>query len=117
MTVFGHPVLIDWLENRGRHCVGEDSSEALPQTKVAVSLRRDDSRIAIDLRWHLKAPMDQKVIGNSAFFSRSEKATFAEILKLDPMSQVSVPKKSKTVAPVVASLRQTVVFHPPVYAH
>ena len=47
----------------------EDSSEALPQTKVAVWLRRDDSRIATDLGWHLKAPMDHKVNGNSAFFS------------------------------------------------
>jgi hypothetical protein len=48
---------------------------------------RDDSRIAADLGWHLKAPMDHKLIGNSAFFSRSEKATFAEILKLDSTSR------------------------------
>ena len=47
----------------------EDSSEVLPQTKVAVSLRRDDRRIAADLDWHLKAPTDHKVNCNSAFFS------------------------------------------------
>jgi len=47
--------------------------------------------------------MDHVVIGNSAFFSRSEKATFADILKLDSMSQVSAPKESKTVLPGVSN--------------
>jgi hypothetical protein len=42
--------------------------------------------------------MDHKVNGNSAFFSRSEKATLEEILKLATMSQVSNPKKSNVVA-------------------
>jgi len=65
---------------------------------------RDDSQIAKDLDWRLKAPMNHRVNGDSAFFSRSEKATFAEILKLDPMSQVSGPKKSKTVAPRVSTV-------------
>ncbi len=66
----------------GRHR-SDDTRAASPLTKVAVSLRRDDSRIATDLGWRLKAPIDQKVNGNSAFFSRSEKATFAEIPKLE----------------------------------
>ena len=41
----------------------------MPLTKVALSLRREDSRIEAELDWHLKAPMDRSVIGNSAFFS------------------------------------------------
>ena len=61
-----------------RHC-SEDYSEALPQTKVAVSLRRDDSRIAADLNQRLKALMDHKVIGNSAFFSAEREGYFGRI--------------------------------------
>ena len=79
---------------------------ALQKTPARLCLRpssplapREDSRIEANLDWHLKAQMNHLVIGNSAFFSRSEKATFAEILKLDSMSQVSDPKKSKTVPP------------------
>ena len=59
---------------------------------------RDDSRIAADLDWRLKAPLDHKVNGNSAFFSRSEKATFVEILKLDSKSQLPHTRKSEAVA-------------------
>ena len=69
----------------------EDANSASPLTNVAVSLRRDDSRIATDLDRHLKATIDNKANGNSAFFSRSEKATFGEILELDSMDQVSDP--------------------------
>ena len=47
---------------------------------------REESRIAAEIDWHLKALMNRLVNGNSAFFSRSEKATFAEILKLDSFS-------------------------------
>ena len=43
--------------------------------------------------------MNHSVDGDSAFFSRSEKATFAEILKLESMSQVSAPKKSIEALP------------------
>ena len=32
---------------------GKNSNEASPQTKIAVSLRRGDSRIANDLDWRL----------------------------------------------------------------
>ena len=44
--------------------------KALLQTKVALSLRREDRRIAADLGWQLKAPVDHMVRSNSAFFSR-----------------------------------------------
>ncbi len=98
------PCSSDTLLNQLRHGLVEDSSEALPQTQVAVSLRRDDSRIAADLDWYLKAPKNHEVVGNSAFFSRSEKATFEEILKLDSLSQVSDSNDSKTVAPRVLIL-------------
>ncbi len=37
--------------------------------------------------------MDHKVNGNSAFFSRSEKATFAEILKLDSTASNFKPEE------------------------
>ncbi len=37
--------------------------------QVAVSLGRDGSRMAVDLDCHLKALIDLKVNGNSAFFS------------------------------------------------
>ena len=85
--------------NRVRsHGVVEDSIEALSQTKVAVSLRRDDSRIAADRDRHLKAPKDHKVNGNSAFFSAEREGNFSEILKLDSMSQVSNLKKSDAAA-------------------
>ena len=66
--------------------------EGTALSKIPVRLRlrpgralalREDSRIAAKLDWHLKALMNRSVNGNSAFFSRSEKATFAEILKLD----------------------------------
>ena len=57
---------------------------------------REESRIATDHGVHLKAPVNNRANGNSAFFSRSEKATLAEILKLDSMSQVLNPKKFKT---------------------
>ncbi len=60
----------------GIHRVSEDSSEVSPQIKVAISLRRDDRRIAADLDWRLKAPMDHKVIGNSAFFSEERLSVF-----------------------------------------
>ena len=63
--------------NRVRsHGVVEDSIEALSQTKVAVSLRRDDSRIAADLGWHMKSPMNHKVYGNSAFSSAEREGDF-----------------------------------------
>ena len=42
----------------------------------AVSLRRDDSRIAADLDWRLKALIDHKVDGNSAVFSAEEEGYF-----------------------------------------
>ena len=58
---------------------------------------REDSRIAADLDCHSEAPKNHEVVGNSAFFSRSEKATF-ENRKLDSMSQVSDPKESDAVA-------------------
>ncbi|MEI8020802.1 MAG: hypothetical protein WCH39_21540, partial [Schlesneria sp.] len=64
---------------------------------------RDDSRIAADHDWHLKASLDHKVNGNSAFYSQSEKATLEEILKPDSLSQVSNPKKSKSVPPRVSA--------------
>ena len=54
--------------------------KALLQTKVALSLRREDRRIAADLGGQLKAPVDHMVRSNSAFFSRSEKATLEESL-------------------------------------
>jgi hypothetical protein len=93
-----------------RPCSSETLSNhedtALSKTPARLCLRpgsplapREDSRIATDLGWRLKAPMDHAVIGNSAFFSRSEKATFAEILKLDSISQVLDPRKSNTVPP------------------
>ena len=69
---------------------------------------REYSRIEANLDWHLKALMHHSLNGNSAFFSRYEKATFAEILELGSMSQVPDPKKSKTVAP-----RFSNVFHSP----
>ena len=71
MIVPGHSVLFDRLEKQRRQCVSEDSGKALPQAKVAFSLRRDDSRNEADLDWHLKAPMDHAVIGDSAFFSEA----------------------------------------------
>ena len=40
---------------------------------------REDSRIEANLDWQLKAPMNYSVNGNSAFFSRSEKATVSHI--------------------------------------
>jgi len=46
----------------------------------------------------LNALLDHEVNRNSAFFSRSEKATFAKTLKLDSLSQVSNLKKSDAVA-------------------
>jgi hypothetical protein len=61
---------------RQRHGIKEDSSEASPQTNVAVSLRRDDGRIAIELYGHLNAPMDHKVLGDSAFFSVEREGYF-----------------------------------------
>ncbi len=36
MIIFGHSVLFEANESRDEHCVEEDSSEALPQTKVAI---------------------------------------------------------------------------------
>ena len=95
--IFWFPNLLRSGQAKVESC-SEDSSEALPQTKVAVSLRRDDSRIAAELDWHLKTPKNHEVVGNSAFFSRSEKATFEEILKLDSLSQVLDPKESDEVA-------------------
>ena len=58
------------------HGLVDESSEASPQIKVAVSLRRDDSRIATDLNWRLKAPMNHSVIGDSAFFSAEREGYF-----------------------------------------
>ena len=58
------------------HSFVEEFREALPQAKVAVSLRRDDSRIAAGLGWHLKAPMNHTVNGNSAFFSAEREGYF-----------------------------------------
>jgi hypothetical protein len=57
---------------------------------------REDSRIAADLDCHSEAPKNHEVVDNSAFFSRSEKATF-ENPKLDSMSQVSDPNESKAL--------------------
>ncbi len=45
MTVFGHAVLFNYGFKTQKHCVGEDSSEALPQTKVAVSLRETKAEL------------------------------------------------------------------------
>ncbi len=64
------------LSSQVYHGLVEDSGEALPQTKVAVSLCRDDSRIAADLDWHLKARVEHKVNGNSAFFSAEREGDF-----------------------------------------
>ena len=56
--------------------------------KLTAALR-DDSRIAAGLNWRLKPPLDHKVNGNPAFFLRNEKATFAEIMKLDLKNSTS----------------------------
>ena len=97
MTVISHPVLFNCLKSR------EDTASAKTPQGFASDQRRllsprEDSRIAANLDWHLKALINHSVNGNSAFFSRSEKATFAEILKLDSLSQVSDPKNSEAVA-------------------
>ncbi len=42
MTVLGHAVLFDANSKIRSHCVGEDSREALPQTKVAIIAPRDE---------------------------------------------------------------------------
>ena len=73
LTVLGQAVLLAY-KTKPRHL--RRSREALPQTKVAVSLRRDDSRIAADLDWRLKALIDHKVDGNSAVFSAEEEGYF-----------------------------------------
>ena len=75
-----------------------------PTLQKRTTSPREDSRIAANLDWHLKALMDHLVNGNSAFFSRSEKATFAEILKHDSLSHVSDPKTSKIVGPRARAL-------------
>ena len=62
-------------------CFGEDTREAFPQTKVAVSLRRDDSRIAAVADGQLKAPIDYKLNGNSAFFSAERDRDFCSHLE------------------------------------
>ena len=76
MTVLGDSVSRDLLEKQRRRCVSQDFGEALPQAKVAVSLRRDDRRMKTGLDWHLKAPMDHAVIGDSAFFSAEREGDF-----------------------------------------
>ncbi len=73
---FGHSVSFGRKFMGRRDCVGEDFREALHYSKVAVSLRRDDSRIAKDFDWHLKAPIDLKANGNSAFFSTEREGDF-----------------------------------------
>ena len=44
--------------------------------------------------------MDHKVNGNSAFFSRSEKATFEEILKPEEVQNRATPQDSTAILPV-----------------
>ena len=77
MTVFGHPVLFDCL-NKDKALRLRRLCRGFASDKVAVSLRRDDSRIATDLDWHSNAPMDQKVNGNSAFFSAEREVYFCK---------------------------------------
>ena len=70
------PCTSNAVSNHEDTALSKTPARASPQSKVAVSLRRDDSRIAADLDWHLKAPMDRKVIGNSALFSAEREGDF-----------------------------------------
>ena len=90
---FRESALVDFLffrqiTSKRRLSRGFSSDQSSPLAQ------REDSRIAANLDWRLNALMYHSVNGNSAFYSRSEKATLAEILKLDSLSQVSDPKKS-----------------------
>jgi len=77
----------------------EDSREAMPQTKVALSVRREESRIEADLEWQLNAPIDHEVVGNSAHFSREREGYFGRDPELDSTSQGSNSQKSEVIIP------------------
>ena len=80
MTVAGHVLL---FRERKKTRLRRRCPVRLRDRPSSPLAPREDRRIAANLDWHLKALMNRSVNGYSAFFSRSEKATFAEILKLD----------------------------------
>ena len=48
----------------------------MSQTKVSLSLRRENSRIESEFDWRLKAPIDHPPKGNSAYFSAEREGYF-----------------------------------------